>query len=61
VIAPLIALLLIGSAVFALTVITSMLVEYRGKMMAALLFEPMPRTTPRYRAGQMIGAEVRRG
>lgn len=56
-IAPLIALLLIGSAVFALTVITSMLVEYRDRMIAALLFEPMP-YTPRYRAGRRIGGRA---
>lgn len=52
-----IALLLIGSTIFALTVITMMLAQYGGHIAAALAFEPMPRRYdhPRFRAGQMIG------
>jgi len=51
------ALLFLLAAIFALTVITVMLSEYRDRMLAALTFEPMPRQQ-RYRAGQPIGGRA---
>lgn len=48
-----VAVLLFGSAWFALAIICGMIAEYRDKIVAALLFEPLP-DDQRFRAGQPV-------
>lgn len=53
------AVLLGGAAWFALAIICGMLAEYRDKIIAALLFEPMP-SEQRFRAGEPVSTVERR-
>ena len=45
--------IIFGSAWFALAIMCGMLAEYRHKIAAALLFEPIP-GEQRFRAGQRV-------
>lgn len=53
------AVVIFSSAWFALAIICGMLAEYRHKIAAALLFEPIP-SEQRFRSGQPVTTIRRR-